>query len=90
MIKQEKKSLHSLISNAYKQKFKASLQKNNLMSMEQSFLSFTTSTETWNMWSSPIIKTIKLEQHHTIILNSLAFLRKSLTSNVKSFLEKFQ
>ena len=41
MKKQEKKSLLSLISNVYKQKFKALLQKNNLMSTEQNFHSFT-------------------------------------------------
>jgi hypothetical protein len=41
MKKQEKKSLLSLISNVCKQKFKALLQKNNLMSTEQNFHSFT-------------------------------------------------
>jgi len=46
MKNQEKKSSLSLISNACRQKFKALLQKNNLMSTEQSFLSYITSTET--------------------------------------------
>jgi ERCC4-related helicase len=45
MKKLEKKSLLSLISNVYKQKFKALLQKNNLMSTEQNFHSFTILTE---------------------------------------------
>lgn len=90
MIKLEKKSFLSLISNAYKQKSKVLQQKNNLMSTGQSSLSFTTSTEIWNMWSNLTIKTTRLELLHMTILNNLVFQRKNLTSNVKSFLEKFQ
>lgn len=46
MKKQEKKNLHSLISNVYKPKFKALLQKNSLTSMEQNSHSFTILIET--------------------------------------------
>jgi hypothetical protein len=45
MKKQEKKNLHNLISNVYKQKFKALQLKNNLMSTEQSSHSFIISIE---------------------------------------------
>ena len=89
-IKQERKNLHSSISNACKQKFRVWLQKNNSMSMEQSFPSFTISIEIWNMWFNLIIKITKLELLHTTILNSLVFQRKNSISNVMSFLEKFQ